>query len=123
MAGGLARYAGARQATLARNIANADTPGFRAKDHRQFTESYRAATAGAQMRATRPGHAINSDGAASRLTLGVIDRPSGSSPNGNTVSLEAELVQAVNAQRAHNRAVTIYQTAVGILRSSLRSQR
>ena len=128
LATGLARHSSARQATIAANIANADTPGYRAADIKPFNESYRTdsatrdATSG--LRATRPGHIPSATGAVSNaLNIENIDRSSGASPNGNTVSIEAEMVHSVNAQRAHNRAVTIYQTSLDILRSSLRSGR
>ena len=32
LAGGVARHAASRQAVVAQNIANADTPGYRARD-------------------------------------------------------------------------------------------
>ena len=40
MAQGFARHAGARQAEIARNMAHADTPGFKARDMPAFAEVY-----------------------------------------------------------------------------------
>ncbi|MFD1807778.1 hypothetical protein ACFSHQ_05285 [Gemmobacter lanyuensis] len=40
MAQALAGHAGARQGEIARNIANADTPGYRARDMPDFAAAY-----------------------------------------------------------------------------------
>lgn len=125
LASGLARHSSSRQATIAGNIANADTPGYRAADIKPFTESYRSADAARDVSAglysSRSGHMSSQN--AARLEIEQIDRPSGASPSGNTVSLEVEMVNAVEAHRTHNRAVTVYQNALEILRSSLRAGR
>ncbi|MDG1803103.1 MAG: flagellar biosynthesis protein FlgB, partial [Paracoccaceae bacterium] len=42
-----------------------------------------------------------------------------SSPNGNSVSLEQEMLRSVDAQRQHNRALAIYKHTMTVLRSSL----
>lgn len=122
-----AQHAGARQAKIATNIAHADTPGYRAEDIKPFLETYRAeghqSLSAGTMRTTRSGHSTNTGLSVQSTKHAVIDRPSGGSPSGNTVSLEIEMLEAIDADRAHNRAVTIYETALGILRSALRSGR
>ena len=40
-------------------------------------------------------------------------------PNGNGVSLEAEMLNAVEAKRAHDRALSIYRSAMEIMRQSI----
>jgi len=96
-------------------------------DVKPFLETYRAGGAGdgpGEMRATRAGHVLSAQPSAARQPdAALIARPSGASPSGNTVSLEMELLEAIDADRAHNRAVTIYQTALGILRASLKAGR
>ena len=44
MARAMGAHASHRQVTVARNIANADTPGFKAQDLQPFADSYRAAS-------------------------------------------------------------------------------
>jgi flagellar basal-body rod protein FlgB len=39
-AGAMAKHAGARQAVVAQNVANADTPGYRAQTIAPFTEVF-----------------------------------------------------------------------------------
>lgn len=115
-AGAMARHAGARQAVVARNIANADTPGFRAQSIASFKDSYRAAQA-TPMRATRAGHLTGDMGGASATRTQVATGTP--SPNGNTVSLEDELLNSVAVGREHNRALTVYRHTMTVLRSSL----
>lgn len=113
MAQGLAMHASARQAAIATNVANADTPGYRAQDIASFDQAYEQ---GKSLRATRGGHLnVTSDAP----LFQTIDRPGPSSPNGNTVSLETEMMKATEVRHHHEMALSIYQTSLGILRTSL----
>lgn len=118
MAEAMARHAARRQNAIAENIANADTPGYRARDMASFAESYRVTWPDEAMRATRSGHL---DAAGAPYTPGISERsnPGSTSPNGNTVSLEEEMVFAAAVKRDHDLALAIYQNAMGILRTSL----
>jgi flagellar basal-body rod protein FlgB len=114
-AAAMARHAGARQAVVAENIANADTPGYRARTLAPFSESVSDGP-GSAMRATRPGHM--------QVEASVVTaRPEYSdeepSPNGNSVSLETEMLNSVDVAREHSQALAIYKHALGILRTSL----
>lgn len=114
-ASALARHAGARQAVVARNIANADTPGFQAQSIGAFKDVYHA-NGHSDMRATRAGHITASE----QGTLISQSSASGSpSPNGNTVSIEDELLNSVDVSRDHNRALAIYRHTMTVLRTSL----
>jgi flagellar basal-body rod protein FlgB len=114
----MAAHAGARQSAIARNIANADTPGYRPLDLAPFAESYQSSGDFAA-RQTRPGHlagegsAALSGAEAPRLIEGA------ASPNDNGVSLEAEMVKAADVRHQHDMALAIYQNALGILRASI----
>ncbi len=114
MAQAMAAHAGARQGEIARNIANADTPGFKARDLPPFAEVYEAPEG---LRATRPGHLA--PGEASGAEAVARHSRSAASPNGNTVSLESEMVAAVEVQQQHEMALAIYRNASDILRASL----
>ena len=117
MASGLARHASARQANIAANVANADTPGYRARDLAPFSETYRASDNGTALRGTRAGHFDSRD--RGRAEFQVIDRPGASAPNGNTVSLENEMMKAVEVRFQHETALSVYQTSLNILRISI----
>jgi flagellar basal-body rod protein FlgB len=102
-----AQHAAARQAVVAQNIANANTPGFRAQDVGDFMDTWRRLQSG---EGTTPG---------APLPLRVIDAGTPASPNGNTVSLELEMLRGIEAQRAHSRALQVYGSAMSILRTSI----
>jgi len=115
MAHAMAQHAGARQSVLARNIANADTPGYVARDIAPFAESYGSISDFAQ-RATRSGHISDNAGGfavkARAAAAGATD------PNGNSVALEQEMLKAVDAKRQHDRALAIYKSSLTVLRAA-----
>jgi flagellar basal-body rod protein FlgB len=41
------------------------------------------------------------------------------SPNGNSVSLETEMVKAVEVKRQHDQALAIYKSSMNVLRASI----
>ncbi len=120
MAQAMASHAGAQQGEIARNIANADTPGFKAQALPNFADLYDSGS-GSGMRRTRALHGASVAEAASapvaRQTTGA------ASPNGNTVSLEGEMVRAVEVRQQHEMALAIYRSSSDILRISLGRQR
>jgi len=117
LAQGLSTHASARLAKIAGNVANADTPGYRAQDIAPFADTYRASGDNMQMRETRAGHGLPNDDSGAEFTA--IDRAGPSSPNGNTVSLETEMTNATEVQQSYDLALTVYQTSLGILRTAM----
>lgn len=113
----MAAHAGRRQALVAVNIANADTPGYQAKAIAPFSEAFRASGGAGPVRTTRPGHMTGSGGAPPEAR----PQPAGTepSPNGNTVSLEDEMLRAVEVGREHSRALGIYRHALNVIRSAI----
>lgn len=107
LASARAQHAAARQAVVAQNIANADTPGYRAQDITDFMDTWSR---------LQSSPARDADGA---RPLGMIDAGTPAAPNGNTVSLELEMLRGIDAQRAHSRALQIYGSALSILRTSI----
>jgi flagellar basal-body rod protein FlgB len=116
MAQALAAHAGARQGAVAQNIAQADTPGYRAVDVPDFAAAYRDANGGITLRATRPGH-IGAEGAAPEFVPRTVR--GAASPDGNTVSVETEMVKAVEVRQDHEMALAIYRSVSDVLRTSL----
>lgn len=117
MARQLAEHAAARQSVVARNIAHADTPGYRQQDIPDFTEIYRDAGAGSEMRATRSGHFGRME---SRVSADPFITGGGTvAPNGNDVSLEDQILKSAEVQQQHDMALAIYRSGLGVLRASL----
>ncbi|MCP5037099.1 MAG: FlgB family protein [Rhodobacteraceae bacterium] len=118
MAQGLATHAAARQSAIAQNVANADTPGYRARDLAPFSQTYQT-QGGDSMRTTRAGHVLAGESSPASLRVGEAHRAGAISPNGNNVSLETEMMMAAEVQRDHELALTVYRSSLSILRSSL----
>ena len=111
----MAQHAGDAQAQIARNIANADTPGYRAQRLTDFGATLQSAGP-TQMKATRAGHLTASP---TVHAAKVKDGGGEPSPNGNTVSVEDELLASVRVGSDHKRALAIYRHTMNVLRSSL----
>jgi flagellar basal-body rod protein FlgB len=116
IASAMASHAGQRQGVIATNIANADTPGYRARDLRPFADVYRQEGA-TTMRVTRAGH-LPAAGPSARADTVLLDNPD-QSLNGNTVSLEDQMLRGVDVRRQHSRALAIYRSGLTVLRASL----
>ncbi len=119
LASGLATYATRRQALIAENVANSDTPGFRARDLPDFGAVLDEAVPAFQAKMTRPGHIpFGAD-----ATLGTEPRPDAiegaDAPNGNSVSIEDQMMRAASVRQSHDMAVGAYSKSLDILRASL----
>ena len=117
MASGMVQHATMRQKVVAQNIANADTPGYRSSDLVSFQELYTGEALRSEMRKTRPGHVGATDTDFVRIAM--IDAEGGASPNGNTVSLETEMMRGSEVRLQHDMATSIYKTSIDILRASI----
>lgn len=114
----MARHAASRQSVVSANIANANTPGYKAKDIKSFKD---VVSQGPQptigMKATRPQHVQTVH--ETSFVQAEEDPSALEGPDGNTVSVEQQMLKSIDAERQHSRAVTIYQTSLGILRASI----
>lgn len=109
MAQAFATHAGARQTAIAQNIANADTPGYRSRDAVPFNDYFDRVT--------------SSRDSGTPLRTESLFRPDANpatrSPDGNTVSLEHEMMRGVEARHQHELALGIYSSARDLLRASI----
>lgn len=111
----MAQHAGKQQALVARNIANADTPGYTASYLRPFSETMSRTGPGA-LRASRASHLGGGGEGIGRTAQPTNSEPS---PSGNAVSLEEEVLRSVETTRQHNRALSIYRHAMQVVRTSI----
>lgn len=114
MAQAMASYSGKRMGVLAQNVAHADTPGYRAKDLQDFASVYRHDNGA--MRATRAGHF---SAASAMAEPRLLPTQGNQAPNGNTVSLEREMVRLAEVRQNHEMALGIYRATSNVLRASL----
>lgn len=117
----MASHAGKLQVVAAQNMANADTPGYKAKALTQFKDTLAATPHGTAQRATRAAHlnGITQGEAVHRQAQITEDANALSDPNGNSVAIEDEILRAVDAKRQHDRALAIYRSSLNILRTSI----
>ncbi|MEP2629214.1 MAG: FlgB family protein [Shimia thalassica] len=123
MSSAMAIHAGQSQAVAAENVANSDTPEYKARTMTNFSDAYQTATSMGDtttQRATRERHMNGS--IAGHLGEAIEDEDAIASPNGNTVSLEGEMLKSLGAKRQHDRALAIYKSSLGILRATLSRQ-
>jgi flagellar basal-body rod protein FlgB len=136
-----ARHASERHSLIAQNIANADTPGFKAQDLEPFAEAApRVMREGGVKRGldTNVKRGLDANvkrgldaGVKRGLDAGVkaaadakfrtmeASAPGSESPNGNTVALEDQMARAASASRDHETAMLIYSKAVSMMRTAL----
>lgn len=117
MAEAMAVHAGQRQAIIAQNVANADTPGYQARDLISFVDSFQQQNGRNFMQASRAGHL--STGSVVGRDLNDSKMNLESDPNDNSVSIEQEMLRAADAKRQHDRAIAIYKSSLKIIRTSL----
>jgi flagellar basal-body rod protein FlgB len=117
IASGLADHASTRQMAVTQNIANADTPGYRARDVEPFSTAFHAEGPGG-LRATRSGHFTEPLDPAAQV-LNTVSQPGDGSPNGNGVSLETEMMKATEVRQSHQLALSVYRSGLDLLRTGL----
>lgn len=121
MASALARHAGTRHRVIAENVANADTPEYRARDVKTFTQYVNEPFTA---RVTRAGHDTADPITRAAFRTELIEDPTVQpSANGNSVSLETEMVKAVEAQGQHAMATAIYRKVHDLMRLGLGARR
>lgn len=115
IANDLAAHSYKRQSLIAANIANADTPGYKAKDLKGFAAH---ATDAFAMRKSRPGHhGTTPSSSSSEISMATLT--GSQSPNGNNVSIEEQMVRSADIKQNHDLALGVYQKSMTILRASL----
>ena len=110
------RWLDRRQEVLARNIANADTPGYRARDVTPFAQHMQRASGGASLARTDLRHLAGA-GAGSAGT-----RPDATeevSPDGNAVSLDEQAIKIADTDSAHSLAMSLHKRWTGLFRTAL----
>lgn len=116
LASSLAAHSSARQTVVTENIAHSDTPGYRARDLPAFSESLE--TPGFASQATRRGH-MDFGADARGFEPREIAAFGAETPNGNSVSLEDQMIRAAEIRQSHDLALGVYRKTMDILRTSL----
>lgn len=118
LAGQLAAHSSARQKVIAENVAHADTPGYRARDLADFASTVERGGDAFASRTTRAGH-IDFAAEAGGFEFREATAFGAENPNGNTVSLEDQMMRAADTRASHQLALGVYGKTLDILRSGL----
>ena len=118
-----------RQRILAENVANADTPGFHARDlepldfDRVLRAVQRGPGAGVRLAATEPGHFAAGAGAAALDGPPRVERVEGEraeeTPTGNAVVLEEEMMKVSRTAAEYELTANLYERHLGMLRLAI----
>lgn len=113
-----AQWLAARQATISGNVANANTPGYRARDVEPFADVLDKTKL--TMAATNAGHISISPSRAEATKVKKSDSWD-IVHSKNSVSLEQEMIKAGEVSRQHSMNTTIVKTFHRMLLSSVRT--
>ncbi len=114
-------WLGQRQEVLAQNIANSDTPGYKARDLKafKFEDLVRRENAGLSMNATAKNH-LGGQRKRVRDFAEAEDRnPYETSANGNSVVLEEQMAKMSENSINHNLVSELYKKHMGMIRMAL----
>jgi flagellar basal-body rod protein FlgB len=108
-----------RQAVLSENVANADTPGYGARDVKPMDFEMLLSGQGTQgMTVTNTRH-IGAPLRGPGVPEPVEIAGTNGSSTGNTVSLEQEMIKLSDTQIQYQTATNIYQKAINMFRTAL----
>lgn len=103
-----------RQGLLAQNIANANTPGYVAKDLQPFAQML--ARTSPDMAQT---NAMHLTGTSSAGRTDPMLRPKERAPDGNAVSVEEQLIKVADSNNAQALTTNLYHKYLGLFRTAM----
>lgn len=112
-------WLGERQSVLAQNVANADTPGYTAKDVKQpsFAEFVTGASARLPMAVTDPRDIVpvHDDGGFKLVAQSANER----APDGNAVRLEDQMMKISDTANDYALTTSLYRQQISMLKMVL----
>ena len=109
-------WLGQRQAVLARNIANADTPGFIPSDLKPFAAVSGRAGGALPLATTASAHLGGTSAPAAAFAESSDRNATERMPNGNAVDLEEQMAKLSEVGTAHRLATQLYRKYAGMVR-------
>lgn len=113
-------FLGARTSVIAENIANADTPGYAAKDLEK--PNFGDLTRTAALRVTDPKHIATSSSAGASSFRAIAAPDGDASLTGNQVSLETQAMKLSETRQDYALASSLYRKGLAMLRLAARGQ-
>lgn len=108
-------WLGARQKVIAENVANADTPGFKAQDVASFKEVLDNAAPSGGMTVTSSKHIAGADPVGGSVRVKDDEEAWAASIDGNTVVLEQQSIKANEISESYSLAANMYRKGYELL--------
>ena len=118
-------YISGRQAVLAQNVANADTPGYKARDIAQpdfksIAKNMQRQTAQKlPMRITDAQHVAGKAGASAVFAAQKRPTTYELNPNGNNVVIEEEMMRVSENQAEYQKVTSLYRKSIDLFKIAL----
>ena len=125
------KWLNANQSVVSQNIANADTPGYRAKELQQQdfsklvdqvsgAQAGRTATSSVALKTSDPRHLTVGGASAGGENYRAKENDEyEETPDGNAVVLEEENLKLADNQMIYGLAINLYRKNIGLLKSAL----
>lgn len=113
LASSRAKHLAARQQVISENIANADTPGYKAQDVESFAD-YLGSARNSGLAQTDPRHLGGSSGAGG-VDIKEFEGAWETTPDGNSVSVEQQVINAGETAGQYKLATTLYKKSYDLL--------
>lgn len=114
-----ADYLNRRQKIISSNLANADTPGYKAQTLEPFSFEQLQTTPTARVQRTDAQHLAGTE-PGGRVFEATAAKARETSPDGNSVVLEQQMKQAANVRVQHRMALDAYKKHVDMLTKVVR---
>ena len=106
----------ARQKTIANNVANVDTPGFKASQV-NFEDVLNTA-----VNRARPGTPVNQSALDAQMRATTLDDATSTRADGNNVDIDQQMEMLSEANLNYSALTQVMSTRLGILRSVIKGQ-
>ena len=116
-------WLGARQKVIAENVANADTPGFKARDVSSFEDMLSRTSQSGGINTTARGH-ITSSGEIAPGVRAVADETAWDTRvDGNTVTLEQQTLRSNEVASSYQMAAQLYRKGYEVMTLAVSGQK
>lgn len=117
------QYMSERQSVLAQNIANADTPNYRAKDltapdFKKIVSAHGQAVQNLQLTTTNSKH-IAPAGSSTSFKVIKRDKTDELNPDGNNVAVEDEMAKVAENQADYQTTLNLYSKMIAMFKSAI----
>jgi flagellar basal-body rod protein FlgB len=112
-------YLNQKQAVLAENVANADTPNYKQLDVKAFSFSDALKQANVGMTVTDPRHIVPASMAGVNAQTS-ISKESDTSITGNSVDVEAQMMEVSKTSSDYQTVTALYHKMVGLMNIAIK---